>query len=373
MKTPSLKMMRGMLAARVKAVIDVTPHIDLRPDFRKCKANVLVLHGLKENIYSRPFHDVIEGLYKAHYHVVAFDFPNHGINVADEKKRGLVEGFWRWVDTTSVFAYWILISEKWGAKPTYVLGYSLGALDGVHLLQKKFLVRRGVAGLIQVAPPFSVDHNVSESARRWLPYLKPFRKVAKKVIPNYPVAPPRVITDDPLHDNGPVKFVTAAEVFDATNEAVAPGKIERLRDLAQTAIFHGQADTVAPIKDSFAAFRRIAGGDFDTYLKKRKRNGVKETHSPDGNRKFVQYDQVTHDIFEGSEGVIPDIIETLDEWVPRAKAEDVFVDDRLIPVEDILVFGWWLMSHALSTLWETKYHVRYWWRHVRRVFSREKK
>lgn len=361
MKAPSLEAMRAVLSVLVKEVIDITPHIDRRPDLRKLKANVLVLHGLKEHIDAKPFSDLFERLFRADYHVVGFNFPNHGTNVPEEEKRGQVEKFWECVEIARVFIYWMLLSKKWGERPTFIVCYSFGGLVAKRLLQMKFLLRKGVKGAVFVATPLAVDHNASETKKRWFPILKPLRKIIKRIAPNMKVSDPRIDPNDPLHANGPINLRTAVEIYDATVAANVPGRIERLRELEYLAYYHGSADPIAPIKDAFLAFKRVAGSDAERYQKER-RDGIKEFRSPDGKRLFVQYDGVTHDIFEEVPGISTDIIATLDQWSKEARAEDMFVDHRLLPLEDLVALIQTLLAHLLRGIWETKYKLRHIWR-----------
>lgn len=353
--------MRAVLSVLVKEVIDVTPHVDRRPDIRKLKANVLVLHGLKEHIDAKPFSELFEHLFRADYHVVSFNFPNHGTNVPNEENRGQVEKFWECVEIARVFVYWMLLSKKWGERPTFIVSYSFGALVAKRLLQMKFLLRKGVKGAIFIAIPLAVDHNASATKKRWLPILKPLRTIIKRIAPKMKVSEPRIDPNDPLHANGPINLRTAVEIYDATIAANVPGRIERLRELEYLAHYHGSADPIAPIKDAFAAFKRVAGNDIEGYQKER-RDGIKEFHSPGGKRLFVQYDKVSHEIFEEAPSLITDIVATLDRWSLEAHAEDIFVDHRLLPLEDIVALIQTLLAHLLKGIWETKYKLRHIWK-----------
>lgn len=356
MEKPTLHAMRRVIFSRLRDLLGKIDWIDRRVQTDRVKGNAIVLHGMREHMDSPSFAALIVALHTAGYNVLACNFPHHGAHTDGDAKRGSVQSFWEWIDVARVLCYRVLLSRTRGNHPTFVISYSAGALSTARLLQLKPLLRKGLAGAVFISIPLKVDHNATVELRRWMPYIRPMRGVLKRIVPNFPVSSPKEeVPDDPHYFRGPYTLLTSVEIYNATIAATAPGYIERLRDMEHIAFMHGIQDEIAPVHAAHEAFKRIVGEDFDSCIKQRRQGGFRQLMTPDKKRAFYQYAGVGHDILEESPQCTADIVATLDSWLPTAKPEPVFTDDGFLTPQDLLHFGWYAISHALSMIWDMKH------------------
>jgi alpha-beta hydrolase superfamily lysophospholipase len=348
--------MRRVLFAGIREKLAGITSNDLRAQVPK--GNVILLHGWREHMNSPTFLPLGFALRDAGYNVLMFDFPNHGGNVTEESDRGHVSSFWSLVYLVRIIVFRVLLSRSRGKLPTYVLGYSMGALTLMLLLVKKMLLRRGIAGAIFVSIPLRVTHNASEAVRRFEPAIRAFRGILKRLKPRHPVSESRQRNpDDPNYYYGPANLCTAIEIYDAAAAVTAPGKMELLAQVAHIAFLHGKDDDVAPSLDALSGFRRIVGESPNAYVEFQREDGVTKYETLDSRHILHMYAGIGHDIFAHSDVIVSDIATVLDRWSAKGDFVPIFADEDSGIITDITDFVFWAIHEIFAHLWNARHRL----------------
>ncbi|MCH7882964.1 alpha/beta fold hydrolase [Patescibacteria group bacterium] len=216
--------------------------------------NVVFFHGYRSRMgMILPFLDTLAN---AGFNVFACDLPNHGTSVEVERERGSIKSFCDLLDTARAMVLTVLVSSSRRRMPTFIIGHSLGALITVRLLQSRPRIKRHVQGVVCVSMPFSVDHNVTKTVKRFRWLLNPLAPFLRRLFPNLPVDKPAFASDgrsiieedvramrDDLYYKGPLRLSTALEIRGGVDKAR-----EEIGKLDIPLLFvHGEHDEVAPL------------------------------------------------------------------------------------------------------------------------------
>ena len=318
------------------------------------KGNVILLHGWREHMLHPTLHQLALQLFEAGYDsVTAVDMKNHGVH-ADERERGMVYSYRHIVRELRFVVYRILLSRSRGQAPTYVIGYSLGGLIAMLLLQMSALLRPRIGGVIFISVPLRVTQNASTLVQKFIPVLKPLSGLLKRAAAHYGVQGKKAPDpDDKYYYYGPIPLCTSIEIYNAVRAANTPGKMEKLAALRNVAFIHGTSDEVAPWQDVRHALRRAVSTDF-TKLSSISFPGAREYHSEDGSRVLLIYRRVGHDIFNESTRVYGDVVRILDGWSEQ-KFEPLFHEDKEYLLRDLADLGIFWIAEFFTSLWNARH------------------
>ncbi|OGZ05649.1 MAG: hypothetical protein A2845_04815 [Candidatus Lloydbacteria bacterium RIFCSPHIGHO2_01_FULL_49_22] len=222
------------------------------------EGNAIIVHGYRGNVRAQHFKDLANAFDDAQFNVASFDLPNFGKsrNLRPELE-GQVVSFAELIRTLKSMLFAMLESRSKSKVPTILVGYSIGALVILRLLQIYPYLQKYVAGIVLIAVPLRVDHNARKELLRWKKVVKPFFKLLVRVYPSMSVAAyeeDEFSTNDPHHFKGAMSAWTANQILVASEKArAAMGRIA-----VPVLFIHGNDDSTAPLEDMECAFGEVA-------------------------------------------------------------------------------------------------------------------
>ena len=220
--------------------------------------SVIIIHGYRGHIRAPHFKDLANSFDDAGFNVVSCDLPGFGKSAPFAPgMEGQVLWFGGLVRITKLLLYHVLISREKSEKPVFLIGYSLGALVIVRMIQIYMGLQRHIHGVILISVPMRVDHNARKEILRLKVILKPLFGLIARFRPKMPVAsyePDEFSMDDMSHFKGDMNAWTAFQILKASENARA-----RPKRIHVAALFvHGKEDTVAPLADMEWTYGQIA-------------------------------------------------------------------------------------------------------------------
>ncbi len=309
--------MKGIINERLGQVT----RLEVRPRASRAIGNVVVLHGYRDRLWDLAI--LIKALSDAGFNVLAYDLPNHGTSIEDEAQRGKIVSFKDYVTTAKIMVWRMLLSRTRGQLPTYIVGYSLGALIATSLMELDPLIQRKIKGLVPVSLPLEFQYTVR-------PYLRPLKWPIERII--FPLAD-RFLSDvpvdrliftkqsrslnlpqinkeiaealgdetDPFYYSGPIVVHMARVFHDA-----AVGALRGISKITLPVLFvHGRNDAVASLHGVQKAYLRIGSAERD----------------------HVLFENVGHDIFKEKPQACLHIVD----WLKRRVAADAESPDGATP------------------------------------------
>jgi len=277
------------------------------PRRKPARANVVILHGYHSHMgHKGSMYELMRTL-DDEYNVITCDLPGHGRSVSSEEDRGRIGDFSTLVNIARSMLFSMLRLPRYRDLPTFIIGYSLGSLIAIRLLQQlNSHIKNRVAGLVCVSALFGTEVNASEIVAKHREMLMVILPIISKIplIQNISVDIPLLsrntrelidndsrTKDDPLYYRGNFTISESFVIYCESEQAK-----EEFGKITLPALFiHAENDEVAPLEDVREAIGLIP---------KHKRHGKIEP---------VVYYDMEHDIFDKSEDIIPDIILWLEE------------------------------------------------------------
>ncbi len=241
------KRIRAQLARNFK---DVPEHM--------MKGNAIIVHGYRGHVRAQHFKDLANEFYDADFNVASFDLPNFGKSKPHRPElEGQVVTFAELVRSLKSILFAMLESKSKSSVPTILVGYSIGALVILRLLQIYPYLQKHVAGIVLIAVPLRVDHNARKELLRWKSVIKPFFKMLVRIRPGMSVSfyeEDEFSRDDPHHFKGAMNAWTANQILVASESAR-----EGMKKIAVPVLFiHGAEDVTAPLEDMERAYGNVS-------------------------------------------------------------------------------------------------------------------
>ena len=260
------------------------------------KGNVIILHGYRGHVRAPHFKELANLFDDEFFNVVTCDLPNFGRSVPlDPKYRGQIPSFDALIEVAKAMTYAILTSRSKNRVPTFLIGYSVGALTILRFLEKYLGIQRFIAGVVFISLPLHVEQNADERILRYRHVLEPLFGILAHALPHMPVAkyaPDEFSQTDADHFKGDMSAVTANEILRASKKAR-----ESVGRINISALFvHGALDYVAPLSSVMDAYHGIAT--------------IPEL------KQIIVYNEVDHYVLQRHRKAIIDIVE----WV-KVRAE----------------------------------------------------
>ncbi len=248
------KRIRAQLARNFK---DVPEHA--------MKGNAVIVHGYRGHVRAQHFKDLANEFYDADFNVASFDLPNFGKSKPLQPElEGQIVTFAELVRSLKSILFAMLESQSKSKVPTILVGYSIGALVILRLLQIYPYLQRHVAGIILIAVPLRVDHNARKELLKWKSVVRPLFSVLVRVRPGMPVADYEeddFSKDDPNHFKGAMNAWTANQILVASEKARARGNMKKI--VVPVLFIHGAEDATAPLEDMERAHGEVSTGRDD--------------------------------------------------------------------------------------------------------------
>ena len=238
---------------------------DIRPI--NAKATVVMLHGYRGHM--RTLDNLMDELESNNYNILACDLPNHGKSVINEEKRGHIENFKELIQIARAMVSINLILESKKDFPVFIVGYSMGAVIALRLLQTKPNLAKKISGVICIGLPLEVDHNISKKLKRYKWLILPLLPLLRKYYPHLSVHDPKKsengreifespeVVSDPLFHKGPMSLHVALEFYNETNAIT-----DEIKKISTPILFvHGENDKYAPFKAVKKAYIKIRSSD----------------------------------------------------------------------------------------------------------------
>lgn len=224
------------------------------------QGNAVIVHGYRGNVRAQHFKDLANAFDDASFNVVSCDLPNFGKSAPLRPElEGQIAWFGELVRSLKSVLFAMLESRSKSKVPTILVGYSIGALVILRLLQIYPYLQRYVAGIVLIAVPLRVDHNARKELLRWKSVIRPFFRVLVRVRPSMSVAEYEVdefSKDDPRHFKGAMKAWTANQILVASEKAREQKNMNRIH--VPVLFIHGSDDATAPIEEMERAYEAIA-------------------------------------------------------------------------------------------------------------------
>jgi alpha-beta hydrolase superfamily lysophospholipase len=225
--------------------------------------NVVIVHGYRGNTRAEHFKQLANSFDDAGFNTASFDLPNFGKSQALRPElEGQVVSFAELVRAYKSVLFAMLDSRSKSKVPTILVGYSIGALVIVRLLQIYPYLQKHVAGIILIATPLRVDHNARAEILKWKKVLRPLFGVIARAHPGMSVAtyePDEFSQDDPRHYKGAMNSWTAYQILVASERA----RESMSKIVVPTLFLHGGEDATAPLSDVERAFGELGTASFD--------------------------------------------------------------------------------------------------------------
>lgn len=220
--------------------------------------NAIIVHGYRGNVRAQHFKDLANALDDAQFNIASFDLPNFGKSRHERPElEGQIVSFAELVRTLKSMLFAILESRSKSKVPTILVGYSIGALVILRLMQIYPSLQKYVAGVVLIAVPLRVDHNARKELLRWKKVVKPFFKLLVRVYPGMPVSAyeeDEYSRGDPHHFKGAMNAWTANQILVASEKARA----SMSRISVPVLFIHGSDDATAPLEDMERAYGEIS-------------------------------------------------------------------------------------------------------------------
>ena len=219
--------------------------------------NVIIVHGYRGNVRAQHFKDLANMFDDAEFNVASFDLPNFGKSKpVREELEGQIVWFGALVRSLKSMLFAMLNSQSKSRVPTILVGYSIGALVILRLLQIYPYLQKHVAGIILIAVPLRVDQNARKELLRWKTVLRPFFRLLASVRPGMSVSEyekDEYSQDDPRHYKGAMNALTAYQILVASEKAR-----ESMGRIGVPVLFiHGADDATAPLEDMERAYGEV--------------------------------------------------------------------------------------------------------------------
>jgi alpha-beta hydrolase superfamily lysophospholipase len=220
--------------------------------------NVVIVHGYRGNVRAQHFKDLANAFVDANFNVVSFDLPNFGRSLPIRPElAGQIVTFAELVRSFKSVLFAMLDSQSKSKVPTILVGYSIGALVILRLLQVYLYLQQHIAGVVLIATPLRVDQNARKELLRWKAVIKPFFKLLARIRPGMSVSEYEVdefSKDDSAHFKGAMSAWTACQILIASDKA----RTQMRRIVAPTLFIHGADDFTAPLNEVESAYLDIA-------------------------------------------------------------------------------------------------------------------
>lgn len=261
------------------------------------RGNVIILHGYRGHVRAPHFKELANAFDDEFFNVVTCDLPNFGRSIPlDPKYRGQIPSFNALIEVAKAMTYAILTSRSKNRVPTFLIGYSVGALTIMRFLEKYIAIQRFIAGVVFISLPLHVEQNADKRLLRYRHVLEPLFGIIAHALPHMPVAkyaPDEFSQTDTDHFKGDMSAVTANEILRASKKAR-----EGVGRISIPALFvHGALDQVAPLASVMDAYNGIA--------------------TPVGLKEIIVYNEVDHYVLQRQRKAITDIVA----WV-KMRAEE---------------------------------------------------
>lgn len=272
------------------------------------EATMVVFPGYRMHNRTPHFRDLRAWLKMKHFNVLTADLPGHGLSVTNEVGRGQIKSFRAFMYLARAMVFKALSLTPSSASPRksipiYCLGYSLGGLAWLRLLQRKPYLQDYIAGVILIAPPLEVDQNADPRILRYKRIIAPALPFFARIYPSFHVARPDFVVPDGLHYNGPLTLRTAHTI--RTEGMRARQEMHKIK--VPVLVIVGEGDVVAHAEAVKKYFPMITSSD----------------------KTLLVYPGVDHDILEKADARLRrDIAEWMKARIPTAlrpmlKEEDV--------------------------------------------------
>ncbi len=226
---------------------------------RVAKGNVIILHGYRGHVREPHFKNIANAFDDEFFNVVTCDLPNFGKSIPEDMSYyGQVPSFNDLVEVAKALTYAILTSKAKNRVPTFLVGYSVGALTILRFLQRYISVQRYIAGVVFISLPLRVEKNADPKLLRYKKIIEPLLGFIAGTNPHMRVAayePDEFSSGDREHFKGDMEIITAKEIFYAANHART--RTDRIH--IPTLFVHGADDqTTAPLSEMELAFESIS-------------------------------------------------------------------------------------------------------------------
>lgn len=270
------------------------------------KANAVILHGLRGHMRTKAMRKLADALEDAGCNTTICDLPQHGTNAGKKQRWTKIKSFKDFVRIARAMTYITLLSRSRGDLPTFIIGYSLGALITIRLLQLNPFIRKNIKGVICLSTPLKVDHHAGKAIRRNRQLIERLSPFLLKYLPWLPVSKVpssktgRLAADDeewvtdPLFYKGPLVFRMAWKIRTAAQNAN-----NNLGLINMPILFlHGGKDAISPLSAVMKAYGNI----------------------PSEDKTLKLYKEVRHDIINGE--VLEDMAHWLKERIRQYEKEN---------------------------------------------------
>lgn len=222
------------------------------------EGNAIIVHGYRGNVRAPHFKDLANAFDDAQFNIASFDLPNFGKSRNERPElEGQIPSFAMLIRTLKSMLFAMLESKSKSKVPTILVGYSIGALVILRLLQIYPYLQKYIAGIVLIAVPLRVDHNARKEILRWMKVVKPLFKLLVRVYPSMSVATyedDEFSRDDPQHYKGAMNAWTANQILVASEKAR-----DNMHKIFVPVLFiHGADDATAPLEDMENAFGRVS-------------------------------------------------------------------------------------------------------------------
>ena len=252
------------------------------------EGNVIIVHGYRGNVRAQHFKDVANAFDDANCNIASFDLPNFGKSLAIRPElAGQIASFALLVRSLKSMLFAMLDSATKSKVPTILVGYSIGALVILRLLQIYPYLQKYVAGIVLIAVPLRVDHNARKELLRWKKVVRPFFRLIASVRPRMSVAhyeEDEYSIADPHHFKGAMNALTAYQIL--INSKKARKNMTRIK--IPVLFIHGAEDATAPLVDMEHAY------------------GEAGTHRDDKDK--IVYENIDHLVLQKHRHAILDIV-----------------------------------------------------------------
>jgi alpha-beta hydrolase superfamily lysophospholipase len=305
--------------------------------------NALICHGYRGNIRAPHFKELANQFDDAGFNVASFDLPRYGKSRIERPElHGQIVSFAELVRAMKSMLFAILDSSQKSKVPTVLVGYSIGTLVILRMLQIYPYLQNYICAIVLVAAPLRVDQNARKELLKWKKVVKPLFKLLVRIRPHFAVAhyePDEYSKDDPHHFKGAMNAWTANQILVASEKARV--HIKKIR--VPVLFIHGEDDQTSPLDAMEWAYGQIG--------------------TPRDDKEKIVYDGLGHLVLQKHRRAIEDIIRWSKIRVKLAPPppkihDDPGPEDRIQELFEILIdlirrlmgWAWKVLGDFLSPL-----------------------